>query len=457
MTTDLYQQTLDYIYSFVNFETLPAARDAAHFDLRRMAEPLEALGNPQQAAKSVHVAGTKGKGSTSAMIASVLTAAGYHTGLYTSPHLSDLRERIQIDGRMISRDALIKLVRELKPVFASVDASAAYGKLTTFEVLTALAFTYFARREADFQVLEVGLGGRLDATNVIIPEVSVITSISLDHTEVLGKTLEAIAGEKAGIIKPGVPVAVSPQVPGVMGVFEMVARSNQSQLVKVGNDVTWRSLGCDFGGQRFEVKGLMGCHKLEIPLLGQHQLENAATAVVALELLTMKGYRISSEDIAKGLKRVHWAGRFEILSRDPMVIADGAHNRDSARRLRESLERYFSRQSEKPVGEYLYRYRRSVLVMGASIDKDIEGIVSELGTYFDRVIVTGSHHPRAMSPKKLKAIFAGHGITVEISADVPEALELATAESGSLVCVTGSLFVVGEAGDEAARWRSWRV
>ncbi|RJQ41457.1 MAG: bifunctional folylpolyglutamate synthase/dihydrofolate synthase [Dehalococcoidia bacterium] len=447
MPSDLYQKTLDYIYGFVNFETLPTARDATHFDLRRMYELLAALGNPQQVAKSVHIAGTKGKGSTSAMISSVLSTAGYRTGLYTSPHLSDLRERIQIDGRMISRTALIRLARELKPVFGQLDARAAYGKLTTFEVLTALAFAYFARRQADFQVLEVGLGGRLDATNVIIPEVSVITAISLDHTEVLGNTLEAIAGEKAGIIKPGVPVAVSPQSPEVTAVFETVARKNQSRIVKVGTDVTWRSLGCYLGGQRFQVKGLLGEYKLEIPLLGQHQLENAANAVAALELLKQKGYRISPENIADGLKRVRWPGRFEILSRQPLVVADGAHNRESARRLRESLEQYFCRQSEKPGGNGLYRYKKSVLVMGASLDKDVDGIISELGGHFDRVIVTGSRHPRAMSPEKLKAKFAGHGIKVEIAADVPEALKLATVEKNNLVCVTGSLFVVGEARD----------
>ncbi|MFA5317132.1 MAG: folylpolyglutamate synthase/dihydrofolate synthase family protein [Dehalococcoidales bacterium] len=452
MTDDVYQRILDYIYGFVNYETLPTARDAAHFDLRRMAQLMEALGNPQQAARSVHIAGTKGKGSTAAMVASVLTAAGYHTGLYTSPHLSDLRERIRIDGRMISRTGLIKMVREIKPDIAAVYAAATYGKLTTFEVLTALAFCYFARRQADFQVLEVGLGGRLDATNVIIPEVSVITSISLDHTEVLGKTLEAIAAEKAGIIKPGVPVVVSQQTPGVMMVIEAVAGSNKSRTIKVGTQVTWRALSHGLAGQRFEVKGLSGRYELAIPLLGLHQLGNAATAVAALEMLVEKGYKISRENITDGLARVDWPGRFEILRRDPLVIADGAHNRESARLLRESLERYFSRRAQKPAGESLYEFNRAVLVMGASIDKDVSGIISELGFYFDRVIVTGSHHPRAMPPESLKDKFAQQGIDVETSADIPSALKLATLESGNLVCVTGSLFVVGEAGEEAARW-----
>jgi dihydrofolate synthase/folylpolyglutamate synthase len=417
-----------------------------------MAQLMEALGNPQQAARSVHIAGTKGKGSTAAMVASVLTAAGYHTGLYTSPHLSDLRERIRIDGRMISRTGLIKMVREIKPDIAAVDAAATYGKLTTFEMLTALAFCYFARRQADFQVLEVGLGGRLDATNVIIPEVSVITSISLDHTEVLGKTLEAIAAEKAGIIKPGVPVVVSQQTPGVMRVIEAVAGSNKSRTIKVGTQVTERALSHDLAGQRFEVKGLSGRYELAIPLLGLHQLGNAATAVAALEMLVEKGYKISRENITDGLARVDWPGRFEILRRDPLVIADGAHNRESARLLRESLERYFSRRAQKPAGESLHEFNRAVLVMGASIDKDVSGIISELGFYFDRVIVTGSHHPRAMPPESLKDKFAQQGIDVETSADIPSALKLATLESGNLVCVTGSLFVVGEAGEEAARW-----
>jgi dihydrofolate synthase/folylpolyglutamate synthase len=454
VSDSLYQQTLDYIYGFVNYETMPVTRDAAHFDLRRMAQLLDALGNPHLAAKSVHIAGTKGKGSTAAMVASVLTAAGYKTGLYTSPHLSDLRERIQIDGRLISQSELSNLVRKFKPRMAAVDRTATYGKLTTFEVLTALAFSYFAEHKADFQVLEVGLGGRLDATNVITPEVSVITAISLDHTEVLGKTLPAIATEKAGIIKPGISVVSSPQTREVMEVIEETTRKNGARLLKVGREMTWQVLGYDLTGQRLEVKGLLDRYELEISLLGLHQMENAAVAVAALELLIERGYIISRDSIVSGLARVKWPGRFDILSRDPFIVVDGAHNRESARLLGESLKRYFSlsRKGQR-AGEGYLQFDRNVLVMGASFDKDVDGIISELGPLFDRFIVTGSQHPRAMSPELLRDKFAEHRLKAEVSADIPAALLLATGEGGNFICVTGYLFVVGEAMEEVARWR----
>ena len=454
MSDSLYQQTLDYIYGFVNYETMPVTRDAAHFDLRRMAQLLAPLGNPQMAAKSVHIAGTKGKGSTAAMVASVLTAAGFYTGLYTSPHLSDLRERIRINDRLISQSELINLVRKLKPRMAAVDRAATYGKLTTFEVLTALAFSYFAENKADFQVLEVGLGGRLDATNVITPEVSVITAISLDHTEVLGKTLPAIAAEKAGIIKPGIPVVVSPQTREVMEVIEETARKNRAPTLKVGSEVTWQVLGYDLAGQRFQVNGLLDRYELAIPLLGLHQLENAVTAVAALEVLTKKGYVIPRSCIVSGLARVKWPGRFEILSRDPFIVVDGAHNRESASRLGESLKRYFGlrKKGQKAARESLYRFNRATLIMGASFDKDVDGMVSELGPLFNRFIVTGSQHPRAMSPELLEGKFTEYRLKAEVTADIPAALSLATRESGNLICVTGSLFVVGEAMEEVGRW-----
>lgn len=451
---DVYQQTLDYIYGFVNFETLPATRDAAHFDLRRVTQLLDALGNPHLTVKSVHIAGTKGKGSTAAMVASVLTAAGYKTGLYTSPHLSDLRERIQINGRLIPRSELGNLVRRLKPAITAVDRAATYGKLTTFEVLTALALSYFAGKKTDFQVLEVGLGGRLDATNVVTPEVSVITAISLDHTEVLGSSLAGIAAEKAGIIKPGVPVVSSPQAPEVMAVIEETARKHRAGIYRVGREVSWQALGYDLAEQRFRVKGLLDRYELAIPLLGLHQLENAAAAVAALEVLIKGGYPIPRSRIISGLAGVRWPGRLEVLRRDPLIIADGAHNRDSARRLGESLARYFglSQPGQKAAGKSRDRFSQAVLVMGTSFDKDVDGMVSELGPLFDRVIVTGSHHPRALSPGLLRDKLAEHHLEAAVAANVPAALSLATRGGGSLVCVTGSLFVVGEAREEVGRW-----
>ncbi len=453
-----YQQALDYIYSFVNYETMPMSRDAANFDLRRMDELMLRLGNPHQAARSVHITGTKGKGSTAAMMASVLTAAGYTTGLNTSPHLVDLRERIKIDGRFIAEEELAALVERLKPEIEVVNQEATYGELTTFEVLTALAFYYFKEKGVDFQVMEVGLGGRLDATNIINPEVSVITSISFDHTEVLGNSLTEIAGEKAGIIKQGGVVVIAPQPGDVVRVIAEAAARRGAKLVRVGSDVTWQSLDFDLDRQLFEVRGRLGSYRLAIPLLGCHQLNNAATAVAALEVLVEKGFNISADNIAHGLAQVSWPGRFQILRRHPLIVADGAHNLDSVQRLRETLEQYFglsTRSSPKEVtpAKGLPHIDRAILIMGASFDKKLSSVISELLPLFDKVIVTRSLHPRAAAPAALVAEFAKHGVETLVTDNVPEALSLAVTLAGDsdLICVTGSLFVVGEVIEQVDR------
>ncbi len=429
-----YQQTLDYIYGFVNYETLPMPRGAGHFDLRRMDELMLELGNPHLAAKSVHIAGTKGKGSTAAMIASVLTASGYNTGLYTSPHLIDLRERIRVNGVFISEQELITLTQKCQPEIEVVNQRATFGKLTTFEVLTALAFAYFKLKGVDFQVLEVGLGGRLDATNIVYPQVCLITHIGYDHMEVLGNTLAAIAGEKAGIIKPGCVAVSSPQADEAGRVIEEVCRERGVRLIVVGRDVTWQGLSFDLNGQLLEVKGRLGSYRLSIPLLGEFQLENTATAVAALEVLAENGFNISADSITDGLAWVSWPGRLQVLSHHPLLVVDGAHNPDSARRLGQSLKRHFD-------------FDRAALVMGASLDKDITAVVSELFPLFDSVIVTRSQHPRAMAPAKLKAEFARHGVEAEIAADVPTALSrvVSAVSDRDIICVAGSLFVVAEA------------
>jgi dihydrofolate synthase/folylpolyglutamate synthase len=248
-----YQTALDYILSFADYERMP--RSALVFDLRRIGMLLERLGSPQETAKSIHIAGTKGKGSTAAMIASILTQAGYRVGLYTSPHLLSIAERIQVDGRAIDGDAFARLVEVMKPEVEAVNASGALGELTTFELLTALAFAYFKEREVDYQVMEVGLGGRLDATNVVKPEVCVITSISFDHTDVLGDTLAQIATEKAGIIKSGSTVVCSPQAPEAMGVIERVCREREAKLIQVGGEITWRRKGFSPEGQSCQLNG----------------------------------------------------------------------------------------------------------------------------------------------------------------------------------------------------------
>jgi len=374
------------------------------------------------------------------MVAAALTASGYTTGLYTSPHLVSLTERIRVDGELIPEVELVTLVEKLKPEVEAVCQKATYGRLTTFELLTALAFAHFELKGVDFQVLEVGLGGRLDATNVVNPEVCIITSISFDHMDVLGDSLAGIAAEKAGIIKPGSIVVTSPQSDEAARVIEDTCLNCGAELVRVGSDITWRGLSFDLNRQLFQVKGRAGSYKLSIPLLGHYQLDNAATAVAALEVLVGRGFSISRDSIINGLNRVSWPGRLQILSRRPLLVADGAHNPDSAGKLRDSLEQCFN-------------FDRAILVIGASLDKDIAGIVSELFPLFDKVIVTRSRHPRAMTPALLKAEFARHGVETQVVEDVATALSQALALAGDrdLICVAGSLFVVGEAIEQANR------
>lgn len=426
-----YQTALDYILSFADYERMP--RSALVFDLRRIEKLLERLGNPEKVARSIHVAGTKGKGSTAAMITSILTQAGYQTGLYTSPHLLSLTERIQVDGRPIAEDAFARLVEMMTPEVKAVNELGALGELTTFELLTTLAFAYFKERGVDYQVLETGLGGRLDATNVVRPQVCVITSISFDHTDVLGDTLAQIATEKAGIIKPGSTVVCSPQSPEAMEVIARVCRESGVRLLRVGSDVTWRQRGFSPEGQSFQLSGIMGKYDLDLPLLGEHQLENAATAVAVVEVLAERGAKVSSESIAAGLVQVHWPGRLHILKRKPWVIVDGAHNADSVRRLVKALKQYFD-------------FDRAVLIFGASSDKNIAGMVAELASLPDVVIVTSSRHPRAVAPVKLVSEFAKWEIMPEVAENVAAAVELALAKvkPADLICATGSLFVVAE-------------
>lgn len=445
MVDSHYQQALDYLYSFIDYETMHQPRSAVNYDLRRMDELLARLGNPHLKARTVHVAGTKGKGSTAAMIASVLTAAGYRTALYTSPHLIDLRERVRIDGELISQAAIVELVDRLKPEVEAVNHKATYGKLTTFELLTALGFLYFALKRVDYQVVEAGLGGRLDATNVVSPEVCVITSISLDHTEVLGSSLAEIAAEKAGIIKSGSVVASAPQADEAARVISAACLERRARLVRVGGDVTWEGLGFSNGRQLLKIKGRLDSYQLSLPLLGHYQLENAALAVAALEVLAEKGPGVSRDKIVTGLGRVSWPGRFQTLGYSPLILVDGAHNPASARELARSLEHYFKGCYSNLPGSK--PFKPAILVFGTSSDKDIAGIVTELYPVFDRVIVTRSRHPRAMTIPPIVAEFGRYGVEAGSAATVPEALSLARDMAGEqgFICVTGSLFIVGEA------------
>jgi dihydrofolate synthase/folylpolyglutamate synthase len=393
---------------------------------------VESLGNPQQAYPSIHVAGTKGKGSVSVLCANALREAGYTVGLYTSPHLDDYAERIQVDGEFISHADLVEMVEEIEPHVAAIP------EITTFEITTALAFLYFAKRKVTAAVIEVGLGGRLDATNVVLPEVSVITSISYDHTYLLGDTLTEIAGEKSGIIKPGIPLVVSPQTEEASIVIEQIARDRSSPLIQVGRDILYEELTNSLEGQTFRLwspgeKGRFSV-TLSIPLLGSHQVVNAVTAYAALTVFNKKGFIIDLNDIKRGFAKVFWPGRFEILQKSPPVILDCAHNRDSALKLRLSLEKYFPGKSV-------------MLIFGASEDKDIQGMFIELMPMVHEMLVVKSFHPRAIEPTKLMEIVQPFGCPVQIVDQIPDALEKAVQLAGDkmAVLVTGSIFVVAEA------------
>jgi dihydrofolate synthase/folylpolyglutamate synthase len=435
-----YRQAIDYINGYTDYEKIGMPHDPAFYDLRRVDELLADLGDPQKKAASVHITGTNGKGSVAMMVAYALTASGYGTGLYTSPHLHSWRERIRLDGELISEAELAKLVTELRPYVEAVNERANYGQLTTFEFLTAMAFAYFGQKEVAFQVLEVGMGGKFDATSVITPLVAVITTVGLDHTDVLGDTVAEIAAEKCGIIKPGITVVISPQPAEAAAVIRRTCTERGARLITVGEDITWRNISYDLDGQRLEVRGRRGSYELAIPLLGEHQMVNAAVAVAALEVLAEKGYNIPSASIARGFSKVSWPGRFQVLSRRPLLVVDGAHNIDAARGLRRAIEHYLD-------------FERAILVMGASGDKNIAAVIDELAPVFDEVIVTRSRHPRAMAPALLAAEFSRHGKKARIAEDVPAALSRALAMAGEkdLVCLAGSLFIAGEALEAAAK------
>jgi len=442
----IYQGTLDYLYSFIDYSLQKTFRYSPEkFDLGRMREFMDALGNPQNGYKILHVAGTKGKGSVSALCASALKESGARVGMYTSPHLQDYAERIQVDGIPIPHHDLVTLVEEIKPYIA------ASPEITTFEITTALAFLYFARCKVSAAVMEVGLGGRLDATNVCTPEVTVITSISYDHTDLLGETLAEIAGEKGGIIKPGVPVVVSPQEKEALQVIKSIAAERNAPLIQVGEDYFYKQLDRSLQGQSLHVwhKSELTSEdgstssgvdpdrepmRLTIPLLGVHQLENAATAYAALQVARQNGIQVTDLGISLGFRSVNWPGRFEILQHDPPAIIDSAHNRDSAKKLRAVLEDYYPGM---PV----------VLVFGASEDKDIKGMLAELGPCARKIVATKSTHPRATDPGKLVEIANEMGCLAIATPSVEEALDEAAllADGEAVILVTGSIFVAAAA------------
>ena len=435
-----YRETIAYLHSLTDYEKTRIERYAPDtLDVTRVVRLLERLGNPHTRFRSFHIAGTKGKGSTAAMLESCLRAAGHVTGLYTSPHLHTFRERVSVAGKLISRDEVIALVTELQPLVETIPG------ITTFEATTAISFLYFARSGVEVAAIEVGLGGRLDATNVLAPEVSVITSLSLDHTYLLGTTLKEIAGEKAGIIKPGVPVITAPQRPEALEVLESACLEIGSPLTKVGVDWTYDAGPVDLDGQTFTATRVSGGPsdldgEYRIPLLGRHQLENAVCAIAALDAATGPDLDVPPDAVSAGLRDMRWPGRMEVVSRQPLIVVDCAHNPYSAQQLRVGLEEWFPG-------------RRWVLIFGASADKDVDGMLRALLPMSDYVIATRSDHPRATAPIEIADAVASAGGGAEVCVGMEQALrrgiEQMRPDDGLLV--TGSIFLVAGAREELAR------
>ncbi len=440
-----YEEALTYVWGLVNFETKPPEQREP-YTLDNIVRLMAQLGNPQERLRVVHVAGTKGKGSTSAMMESVLRAAGYKTGLYTSPHLHDVRERLRINGQSITKEAFIRLVERIKA------ESPAVGAITTFEALTAMAFMWFADSNVDLVVLEVGLGGRLDATNLVTPLVSLITPLALEHTAVLGNTIEEVAAEKAGIIKQNVPIISANQSPAALDVLRDVAAQQNAPFFLASE--CWRAVrnSISLAGQEVDFVQVATTDTLESParynhitvgLLGQHQIENACLVMATLDVLREKEVRWDDRAIQQGFSDVKWPARVEILQEIPLVICDGAHTEASAQALIRTLKHLM------PTG-----WSHSTLILGISSNKDFNALLNAFNPIADKIILTRATHPRAADPAILATYPTLANRQVDVIPKISDALQAALANAGEqeLIVATGSLFVA--AGARAAMGRA---
>jgi dihydrofolate synthase / folylpolyglutamate synthase len=431
-----YAKSLRYLASLNDFERLRIVRyNSQNFDLDRMRSLLKKIGNPHDAFKSVHIAGTKGKGSTCAMIASMLQACGYKVGLYTSPHLTDVRERIQVNGDMITQSDFARLVKLAEPIIERMKPRPTY-----FDALTAIAFKYFAERQVDIAIIETGLGGRLDSTNVIKPEVTAITSISKDHMAQLGSTIAKIAEEKAGIFKAGIPAISVQQDPEADVVLKRVAEKNGTTL-----EVTGQSIEFSY---RFESSRMQGPHNrvclttanskfehLAVPLLGEHQAINCGLALSVIDRLKSRGFAISDAKAMEGLAKTTIPGRMEMLSQMPRVVADGAHNAASLDAML------------RAIGQHI-PYDSMVIIFGCCADKDVPGMLERIAAGADKVIFTRVNNIRSADPNELAARYVElYGKMAQVAPTLEDALGIANraVTKEDLITITGSFYLVGEA------------
>ncbi len=431
-----FTKAMRYLDSLTDYERLRIVRyNGQNFDLDRMRSLLKKLGDPHRHIKCVHVAGTKGKGSTCAMIASMLQACGYKVGLYTSPHLVDIRERIAVNGELIPHSDLARLVRVIEPLAARVKPAPSF-----FDVITAIALKYFAEQKVDIAVIETGLGGRLDSTNVIEPEVTAITSLSKDHMAQLGSTVAKIAGEKAGIFKAGVPAVSVVQEPEAEDVLREVAARVGAPL-----DITGKTIEFSY---RFESSRLMGPHNrvclttpnsrfehLAVPLVGEHQAINCGLALSVLDRLKSRGFAINDSQAMEGLARTTIPGRMEMVHPMPRVIVDGAHNAASLDALM------------KAIGQHI-PYDSMVVIFGCCADKDVSGMLERITSGADKVIFTRVNSIRSADPNELAARYVElYGKMAQVADTLEDALGIAkrAVTREDLICITGSFYLVGQA------------
>lgn len=433
-----YQQAMQYLFDKTDYERQQKLRyNATTFDLDRMNGLLKALGNPHKQTRSVHIAGTKGKGSTAAMLAKMIEANGYRVGLYTSPHVITLHERISINSKMISKKAMLALLNRMYPVIEKFIKK--NDSPTFFEILTALAFMYFADNEVDLAIIETGLGGRLDSTNVVKPELIGITSISIDHQNLLGSTIDSITKEKAGVIKKGIPVVTVPQEPTAMRILKKLATSQKAPLAITGKDI-------DFS-YRFESSREHGPHTriclttpssrfehLRVPLPGEHQAINCGLALAMLDKLKNQGYAIDDQKAVSGLSEVKLSGRMEMVCNDPRILIDAAHNAASIRALIQAIGQHVP-------------YDSMIIIFGCNNDKDIRGMLTELQYGADKVIFTRSSSPKAVFPSDLAEMYTELcGKMCQTTLSLKEAIRVAgsAVSKEDLICITGSFYLVGQ-------------
>lgn len=419
-----YKEAISWLDGFSKF--------GVKLGLERITRLCDRLGNPQNSYRIVHVGGTNGKGSVCRFVSSILTSAGYKTGVYISPHLQRFTERMIIDGGEIPQDDVVKLVEVLKPVVEELIDDG--DPPTYFEIVTAMAFLYFKEKKVDFAVVEVGLGGRFDATNIIKPILSIITNVSLEHQNILGGSINDIAFEKAGVIKEGIPVVTGAEG-AALQVIEKKAKEKNSELVVV-DDNCWERLSNDIDGQEFLIKGLLKDYHVRTRMLGFFQGKNIAISLTCVEILQMNGVYIPDESIFDGVEKTFFPGRMDVLQKNPLIVVDGAHNIAGVKVLADSLMNDF-------------KYKRLILVIGILSDKNISDMLRMLLPLADIVIVTKSGNKRACDPVILKNKIEEIGFDREVIVKykIHDAVDYArsTAEKNDLICITGSLFTVGEA------------